>query len=144
MAASPRDPRPAPVSSPQPEEADVLPLVTGTVRSRLGTGIAALGIVAVVLVAADAPPSVRAPVVLLAALLLPGFPLVARLRLDLPTMLAVDVCISMALEAGLSLLAVETGAWHPQAFGLALACFGVGGTFVTLMGVRHDEARHLQ
>ncbi|MFN2539727.1 MAG: hypothetical protein ABR549_16465 [Mycobacteriales bacterium] len=137
MAASPRAPRSA------PEEPDVLPLVTPTQRSRLGTGVAAVGILAVILVAADAAPTVRAPVVLLAALLLPGYPFVARLRLDLPTLLAVDVCTSLAVEAGLVLLAVELRLWHPEVIGLALACFGVGGTFVTLTAIRHDEARHL-
>jgi hypothetical protein len=123
---------------------EVLPPLTGAQRSWIGAGIAGIGILAVVLVAAGAAPTVRAPVVLVAALLLPGFPLVARLRLDLPTLLAVDVCASLALDAGLALLTVETKTWHPQAVGLGLACFGVGGTFVTLTAIRHDEARHLQ
>ena len=127
----------------EPEHADVLPLVTPEQRSRIGTAISALGLLAVLLAAAGAAPAVRAPVVLLAALLLPGYPLVARLKVDLPTLLAVDVCVSLALEAGMALLTVEARVWHPQLLGLALACFGVGGTFVTLTAVRHAEARHL-
>jgi hypothetical protein len=118
--------------------------VTPLQRSRLGTGVAVLGILAVLLVAGDAPAAVRAPVVLLAALLLPGYPIVARMQVDLPTLVAAAVCTSLALDAGLALLSVELRIWHPQALGLALACFGVGGTFVTLTLVRHDEARHLQ
>lgn len=138
MAASPSPPPAA------PREEQVLPPLTGRQRSWLGTGIVAVGILAVVLVAADAAPEVRAPVVLVAAMLLPGFPLVGRFHLDLPTLLAVDVCVSLALDAGLALLTVETRTWHPQALGLGLACFGVGGTFVTLTAIRHHEARHLQ
>ncbi|MCU1603177.1 MAG: hypothetical protein JWO22_3886, partial [Frankiales bacterium] len=117
--------------------------ITATQRSRLGTGICVLGLVAVVLAASGAPPAVRAPFVLLAAMLLPAYPLVARLKVDLPTLLAIDVAASLALEAGLALLTVELRAWHPQLLGLALACFSVGGTFVTLTSVRHAEARHL-
>lgn len=142
MAAPQRDLRAA--APPLAAEPDVLPPATGLQRSRLGTGIAALGVLAVLLVAGSAPPPVRAPVVLLAALLLPGFPLVARMRVDLPTLLAIDVCTSLAIDGALALLTVETGLWHPLALGLALACFGVGGTFMTLTALRHAEARHLQ
>lgn len=144
MAASSRDPRRSHAAQAEPERADgVLPMITPRQRSRLGTGIAALGVLAVLLVAAGAPVVVRAPVVLLAMLLLPGFPVVARLRLDLPTLVAADVCLSMAMDAGLALLTVELRAFHPMALGLGLACFGVGGTFVTLTAIRHEEAKHL-
>ena len=134
MAASSRDPHPA---------AEVLPVVSAVVRSRLGLGACLIGMLAVVLVAAGAPPPVRAPFVLVAALLLPGFPVVARMRLDLPTLIAADVCTSLALDGGLALLTVQTHLWHPQAVGLALACFGVGGSLVTLTAIRYAEARHL-
>lgn len=123
---------------------EVLPPVTALQRSRLGTAVAALGILAVLLSAAAAAPAVRAPFVLLTMLLLPGFPFAARLRVDLPTLIAIDICASLALEGGLALVMVETGLWHPRVIGLALASFGVGGTFVTLTGIRHAEARHLQ
>ncbi len=127
----------------EPVQPDVLPPITALQRSRLGTGVCLVGIVAVVLAASGAPPPVRAPFVLIAALLLPAYPLVARLQVDLPTLLAIDVAASLALEAGLALLTVELRMWHPQLLGLALACFGVGGTFVTLTSIRHAEARHL-
>jgi hypothetical protein len=143
LAASTRDPRRSP-PAPEADPSEVLPPITAVQRSRLGTGIAAVGILAVLLVAASAPSPVRAPVALLALLTLPGYPLVARLRVDLPTLIAADVCTSLALDAGLALLSVELRMWHPQLLALLLACFGVGGTFVTLTLVRHDEARHLQ
>jgi hypothetical protein len=139
VAASARDPSPSAAGT----GAEVLPPVTAAQRSALGIGICVLGILAVVLVAAEASPQVRAPIVLLAALLLPGFPIVARMRLDLPTLIAVDVVTSLALDGGLALLTVETHLWHPRAMGLALACFGVGATFVTLTAIRYAEARHL-
>jgi uncharacterized membrane protein len=110
----------------------------------MGTAIAGIGLLAVVLTAANTPAAVRAPIVLVAALLLPGFPLVARLRVDLPTLLAINVCTSLALEAGLAVLMVELRFWHPMGLGLALATFGVGGTFSVLMSIRHAEARHLR
>jgi hypothetical protein len=122
----------------------VLEPASALLRSRLGTAVSVVGIVAVVLAAADAPAAVRAPFVLLAALLLPGYPIVARMRLDLPTMLAVDVCTSLSLEGLLALGMVEARFWHPQALGLGLAAFGVGGTFVTLAATRRAAARHLQ
>jgi hypothetical protein len=142
VAAPHRDARAA--AAPPAAEPEVLPLVTGLQRSRLGTAAAVAGVLAVLLVAGGAPAPVRAPVVLIAALLLPGFPLVARLRVDLPTLVAIDVCTSLAIDAGLALLSVKTGLWHPLALGLVLACFGVGGTLVTLTALRHAEARHLQ
>ena len=132
------------MAAPREPEPDVLPLVDPVVRSRLGTVVCVLGLIAVVLAAAGAPAAVRAPFVLLAALTLPGFPLVARLKVDLPTLLAIDVCVSLALEAGLALVMVEARIWHPQALGLLLAAFGVGGTFLALTQVRHLEARHLR
>lgn len=141
MAAPTRDPRAAAPAAAEPE---VLPVLTGLQRSRLGTGIAVVGVLAVLLVAGRAPAPVRAPVVLLALLLLPGFPVVARLRVDLPTLIAVDVCTSLAIDGALALVCVEAGLWHPLAMGLVVAFFGVGGTFVTLTALRHAEARHLQ
>jgi hypothetical protein len=137
VAASARDPRSTAAGG------DVLAPVTAAQRSGLGIAICVVGILAVVLVAAQAAAEVRAPVVLVTALLLPGFPIVARMRLDLPTLIAVDVVTSLALDGGLALLTVETHMWHPRAVGLVLACFGVGGTFVTLTAIRYAEARHL-
>jgi hypothetical protein len=142
VAASTRDPRRSPPAAEQ-EQVDVLPVATSLQRSRLGTLIAAVGILAVLLAAAEAPPAVRAPVVLVAALLLPGYPFVARLRVDLPTLVAASVCTSLAIDAGVALLSVELRVWHPQTMGLALAALGVGGTFVTLTNLRHAEAQHL-
>ena len=137
MAASARDPRPSAAAD------GVLPVVSAAQRSGLGIMICAVGILAVVLVAAQAPPALRAPVVLVTALLLPGFPVVARMRMDLPTLIAVDVVTSLALDGALALITVETHLWHPKAVGLILACFGMGGTFVTLTAIRYAEARHL-
>lgn len=141
VAAPQREPRPGVV---RPTSADVLEPASSLLRSRLGTAVMAVGLAAAALVAAGAPAAVRAPFVLVAALLLPGYPVVARMRLDLPTMLAVDVCTSLALEALLALGMVEAGFWHPQALGLALAAFGVGGTVFTLAATRRAEARHLR
>jgi hypothetical protein len=142
VAAPQRDLRAA--VPPVAAEPEVLPPATGLQRSRLGTAIAATGVLAVLLVAGSAPAPVRAPVVLIAILLLPGFPLIGRLPVDLPTLIAIDVCTSLAIDGALALLTVETGLWHPLILGLVLACFGVGGTFVTLTALRHAEARHLQ
>jgi hypothetical protein len=142
VAAPHRDTRPARAT--QPVEDTVLADITSAQRSRLGTAFIAVGVLAVLLVASGVPAPVRAPVVLVAGLVLPGFPIVARLRVDLPTMLAIDVCTSLALEAGLALVMVETSTWHPMLLGLALAVFGVAGTLYTLTSVRHAEARHLQ
>jgi hypothetical protein len=142
VAAPHRDTRPA--RAPQLAEDAVLPDITSLQRSRLGIAIIAVGVLAVLLVAAGVPAAVRAPVVLVAGLVLPGFPIIARLRVDLPTLLAIDVCTSLALEAGLALVMVKTGLWHPQLLGLVLAVFGVAGTLYTLTSVRHAEARHLQ
>ena len=141
MAAPHREPRTGAVG---PTPAEVLAPATAVVRARLGGALAGIALVAAVLVAADAPAAVRAPFVLVAALLLPGYPIVARMRLDLPTLLAIDVCTSLALEALLALGMVEARIWHPQALGLVLTVFGVGGTFGTLTAARHAEARHLQ
>ena len=120
-----------------------LPPATSRSRSRLGMLLSALGLVAVVLVAADAPPAVRAPTVLLAALGLPGYPVVARLPVTLPALVALDIATSLAIVAGLSLVMVELEVWHPQLLGLLLAAGGTGGTMVTLTLLRHAEARHL-
>jgi uncharacterized membrane protein len=144
VAALQRDPSEGAAPTGPSDAADVLPPVSSIVRSRLGTAIACVGLLAVLLTAAGAPAALRAPVVLVAALLLPGYPLVARLQVDLPTLLAIDVCTSLALEAGLAVVTVELRFWHPMALGLALAAFGVGGTFSALMSLRHAEARHLR
>ncbi|MDX6266872.1 MAG: hypothetical protein QOD70_1612 [Frankiales bacterium] len=144
MAALHRDPSEGTAPTGPSDAADVLPPVSSLVRSRLGTAIAGIGLLAVVLTAVNTPAAVRAPVVLVAALLLPGYPLVARLRVDLPTLLAINVCTCLALEAGLAVLTVELRFWHPMGLALALAAFGVGGTFSVLMSLRHAEARHLR
>ena len=141
MAAPQREPRTGAVG---PRPPDVLPPASAVLRERLGWAITAVGLVTAVLVAVEAPVALRAPFVLVAALLLPGFPVVARMQLDLPTMLAVDVCTSLSLEALLALGMVETRVWHPQVLGLVLTVFGIVGTLVTLTAARHDEARHLQ
>lgn len=141
MAASPGDVRPATPSPAGERETgeDVLPPVSDRQRTVLGTTVAAIGMLAVLLGAAQAAPAVRAPAVLLAALLLPGYPIVARLRLDLPTMIAADVCLSLALDAALALLTVWGKVWEPAVSALVLACFGVGGTLVSLTAIRHDD-----
>lgn len=111
---------------------DVLPPVTDEVLRRVGQVLIAVAILAVVLSASAAPVPLRAPLVLVTATLLPGFPLVARLRVDLPTLLALSVCTSLAMDAGFALLMVEARFWHPQGLGLALAAFGVGATMTLL------------
>jgi len=134
VATSPGD-LPAPAAA-----EDVLPPISASQRFWLGSGITALGMIAVLLGAGQAPAAVRAPAVLLAGLLLPGYPLVARLRLDLPTLIAADVCVSLALDGALALLTVELHAFNPGVASLVLACFGVGGTFATLTAIRSDDA----
>jgi hypothetical protein len=141
VAAPQREPRTGAVGA---SAADVLAPASALLRSRLGSAIAGVGLLTVVLVAARAPAAVRSPFVLVAALLLPGYPIVARMRLDLPTLLAIDVCTSLSLEALLALGMVEARLWHPQVLGLVLAVFGIGGTLVTLAAARHAGARHLQ
>ena len=117
----------APSSGSGPE---VLAPASPAVRVRLATAIAAVGLLAVVLVAAGTPAAVRAPFVVVAALLLPGFPVVARVRVDVPTLLALDVVTSLALESVLATVTVKLDVWHPQVLGLVLAACAVGGTLV--------------
>jgi hypothetical protein len=123
-----------------PPDPDVLGPVSARTKARLGWGLIAVGVLAVLLVAAGAPPALRAPVVLVAATLLPGYPLVARLPLDLPSLLALDVCASLALEAGGALLLVSTRLWYPTALGLVLAVVGVGGTLICLSSLARTSA----
>lgn len=119
---------------------EALAPASATVRARLATGVAAVGLLAVVLAAAGTPAPVRAPVVVLAALLLPGFPVVARMRVDLPTLLALDVVTSLALESVLATVTVKLDVWHPQVLGLVLAACAVGGTLVVRAHLLDQDA----
>jgi hypothetical protein len=115
-----------------PADPQVLGAVGIRTKVLIGWSLIAVGVLAVVLVAGGAPVPLRAPVVLVAATLLPGYPLVVRLPLDLPTLLALDVCASLAIEGGSALLLVTTRLWHPMGLGLVLAVVGVGGILVAL------------
>ena len=132
-----RRPTPEPPAA-APDDAAAAPLPPATERERrlLGTLAVAAGVVAVVLTAGGAPPPLRTPFVLVAATLLPGYAVVARLRVDLPTLLALDVCASLALDTACAFLMVRSSFWHPQALGLALAGVGVGSALAVLSGLR--------
>ena len=101
-----------------------LPLASPTQRRQLGLVVLAVTVLAVALAAAGAPPAVRSPFVLVAAALLPGYGLVARIGVDLPTLVALDVVVSLAAETAVAFLMVETSFWHPAAaaLGVALVC----------------------
>jgi hypothetical protein len=129
VAAPPDDARPqAPV--------DVLPPASPLVRMRLGVTLVVVAVLAVLLVAGGAPVAVRAPVMLLAATFLPGYALVVRLPVDLPTLLAIDACVSLAIDASLAFLMVQTRFWFPLGLGLGLAVAGVGGALVAVTALR--------
>ena len=138
MAAPHRDDA---APSPQPSEVDRTgaPRPAST-RARLELGVVLLGItvVAVVLGAAGAPAGARGPAVLLAASLLPGYALVVKLPVSLPTLLALDVCVSLALEAAGAFLLVQTRFWHPLALGIAVAALGSGATLAAVVQLRHS------
>lgn len=107
---------------------------------RLGWLVLVLGVLAVLLGAAAAPREVRGPAVLAAATLLPGYPLVARLPVDLASLLALQVCVSLALEAGGAFLLVQLRYWHPQGFGLTVVGLAVAGTLVVLRQLGQDRS----
>jgi hypothetical protein len=110
-------------------------------RLQLSYAALALLVLAVVVVAADAPAPLRAPVVLLAGTLVVGWPLVARLPVTLPALMALDVCVSLALEAASAFALVQTRFWHPFALGLVLSGAAAGGISVALTGLRNELAR---
>lgn len=116
-------------------------LSPASVRTRryVGVVLVVLVVAAVVLVAATAPAPVRAPVVLLAATFGPGYPLVARLPFDLPTLLALDAATSLALEAGTAFVLVQTRTWHPQLLGLGLAAVTTGATLAVLGRMQAEQ-----
>lgn len=126
---------PAPPDDAVPRSDGLAPASSRT-RQRLGLALLAVTVLAVLLVAGGAPAEVRAPFVLLSATLLPGYPLVVRFPVDLPTLLALDLCVSLALEAALTFLLVQVDFWHPQALGLALAGVGVSATIVAVTALR--------
>ena len=130
-----RRPTPEGATPPDPGAA---PLAPATARERwlLGVAAVATAVVAVVLTAGGAPPAARTPFVLAGATLLPGYAVVARLRVDLPTLLALDVCASLALDTALSFLMVRTSFWHPQALGLLLAVTGVAAALGVMSSLR--------
>lgn len=126
-------------ASPRPA-GDVLDPASPLVRQRLGMALVAVTVLAVLLTAGDAPVAFRAPCALVAATLLPGYPLVARLPVDLPTLLALDVCVSLALEGALAFVLVETRFWHPMGLGLVLAAVAVTASLAVVMAL-WDQAR---
>ena len=109
-----------------------LPLASDLQRRRLGLVVLAVAVLAVFLCAAAAPPPVRTPFVLVAASLLPGYPLVARFAVDLPTLVALDVVVSLALEAALAFVMVQASFWHPAGAALAVAAVGVPAVLLTV------------
>jgi hypothetical protein len=127
----------APRGSTDPE----LGPASARLRLQLAYAVLALTVVTAVLVAGEAPAAVRAPFVLAAATLVPGFPLVARLPVPLPALLALDVCVSTAVEAALAFALVQVQLWYPLALGLGLGVAAAGGTLVTIGALRLDLAR---
>lgn len=105
-------------------------------RRRLGMGVIALSVLTVLLVAAAAPLPLRVPLVVLSATLLPGYPVVNRLPVDLPTLLALQVCASLAIEAAVTFVLVEARFWHPLGAGVVLAGLAVGATLVSVGALR--------
>lgn len=105
-------------------------------RRLLGLLLIALALVGVVLTAADAPPQLRAPLVLVVGSLLPGYPLVVRLPVSVPVLLALDVCASLAVETATAFVLVEADAWHPRAAGLVLTGVAVGAALVVVQDLR--------
>lgn len=109
-----------------------LPAASMAQRRQLGIVVLVLTVLAVAVEAAAAPPAVRVPFLLAAGALLPGYALVARLAVDLPTLVALDVVVSLAVEAALSFVMVETSFWHPSGAGLAVALVAFPATLLTV------------
>lgn len=112
-----------------------------TVRYHLGLGVLALIVLAVLLAAGGAPTALRAPVTLLAATVVPGYALVVRLPVDLPSLLALDVCVSLALETAGAFALVQTKLWYPLGFALTVAVVSGGLTLVAVQHLRRELAR---
>ena len=128
---------PAPHDDAVPRSAsDVLGPASSRTRQRLGLALIGVTVLAVLLAAGQAPGAVRVPCVLVAATLLPGYPIVVRLPVDLPTLLALDICTSLALEAALTFLLVQADFWHPQGLGLLLAVAGVSASMLAVTALR--------
>jgi hypothetical protein len=113
-----------------------LPPASSQTRQTVGIALVGLLVLAVALAAAAAPVAVRAPVVLLAATFGPGYPLVARLPLDLATLLGLAAVTSLAIEAGAAFVLVQLELWHPQVLGLALATLAAGATLALVQQLR--------
>ncbi|MCU1594738.1 MAG: hypothetical protein JWO12_2130 [Frankiales bacterium] len=124
-----------------PVQPDQLEPASAAFRYRLGLGVLAVTVLAVVLAAGGAPVALRAPVLLLAGTLVPGYALVVRLPVDAPTLLALDVCASLAVETAGAFVLVQVRYWHPMGLGLGLAVLSGGFALVAVQHLRAEAAR---
>jgi hypothetical protein len=104
----------------------------------LGVILLVATVLAVLLGAGGAPVGMRGPAVLVVATLLPGYPLVVRLRVDLATLLALDVCVSLAIDAAGAFVMVQTRFWHPLTLALVLVGVGAGTTLVSVLHLQRS------
>jgi hypothetical protein len=128
-------------ASPRPEAPDALGPASTRARFLLGVVVLVTTVLAVVLGAGGAPVGLRGPAVLATATLLPGYPLVVRLRVDLASLLALDVCASLAIDAAGSFLLVQTRFWHPLGLALVLVGVGAGSTLLAVTHLRRTLAQ---
>ncbi|WP_239346661.1 MULTISPECIES: hypothetical protein [unclassified Frankia] len=92
----------------------------------------ALAVIAGIAVVAPSGPA-RPVLVLLALLLLPGAAVLTRLDTPDPlTWLGLAIVLSMAVDAGASLVMLWSGLWHPMVLGAVLAAASIAALIVDL------------
>ena len=106
---------------------------TGSVLGRRTAALLALATAAVLLLNLGGPTVLRALVVTTAVLVLPGLLLTAPLRLSDPwARVALTPVLGVIPVGSLSLLAAQTGFWHPV--GLVTALIGASTSVLLLRG----------
>lgn len=125
----------------QPDELNRIGPASAEFRYRLGLAVLAVTVLAVLLAAGGAPLALRGPVLLLAGTVVPGYALVVRLPVDAPTLLALDVCASLAIETAGAFALVQARYWHPLGFGLVLAVVSGGLALVAVQQLRAQSSR---
>ncbi|WP_239334669.1 hypothetical protein [Frankia sp. CiP3] len=92
----------------------------------------ALAVMAGIAVVAPSGPA-RPVLVLLALLLLPGAAVLTRLDTPDPlTWLGLAIVLSMAVDAGTSLVMLWSGLWHPMVLGAVLAAASMAALIIDL------------
>lgn len=119
MPRRPLGKRPVAAPAPPPPPASAL------FRRRLAEGVVVVGLLAVLLTAGGAPAALRAPVDLLAALVVPGYAVVCRVKAPAAAVVGLTFVVSLAIETFFALVLVQLRFWHPAVLALALAAAGI-------------------